>query len=264
VIAYAVEAFVFGYLGITFFSYISLDWSWQLFIGMLIICVSGRFIGTIGVIKICELFGYKSGIRFKDLVFISYAGIIRGAVAFGLVLRIDESVEHRSVIVTTSLALVCFTTIFMGSTVATVQSCLFKKAKIEGQEGHGHHDLDESEHIVIKAYNEMEEAKDGDDAITPGPIGPDGQPIRKVSCTKIIKRADVEIIKPLLIYNYESASHKKQKEYFDLMMKAGDKIEAAYAGGNLAIDRKSDIMAAIKDVRDHTPITPVEVLDPRD
>lgn len=28
VIAYAVEAFVFGYLGITFFSYIQLDWSW--------------------------------------------------------------------------------------------------------------------------------------------------------------------------------------------------------------------------------------------
>jgi NhaP-type Na+/H+ or K+/H+ antiporter len=121
VIAYAVEAFVFGYLGITFFSYISLDWSWQLFIGMLIICVSGRFIGTIGIVKILELFGYKSGIRFKDLIFISYAGVIRGAVAFGLVLRIDESVEHRPVIVTTSLALVCFTTIFMGSTVVTVQ-----------------------------------------------------------------------------------------------------------------------------------------------
>lgn len=76
--------------------------------------------GTIGIIKIFEAFGYKSGIDMKDLIFISYAGIIRGAVAFGLVLRIDESVEHRSVIVTTSLALVCFTTIFLGSTVVTV------------------------------------------------------------------------------------------------------------------------------------------------
>lgn len=129
VIAYAVEAFVFGYLGITFFSFISLDWSWQLFIAMVIICIAGRFIGTIGIIKGLELFGYKSGITFKDLIFISYAGIIRGAVAFGLVLRIDESVEHRSVIVTTSLALVCFTTVFLGSTVATVQKCLFPKKK---------------------------------------------------------------------------------------------------------------------------------------
>jgi NhaP-type Na+/H+ or K+/H+ antiporter len=80
----------------------------------------GRFMGTIGVIKILECFGYKSGIDFKQLVFISYAGMIRGAVAFGLVLRIDESVENREVIVTTSLSLVVFTTVVLGSTVATV------------------------------------------------------------------------------------------------------------------------------------------------
>ena len=46
--------------------------------------------------------------------------MIRGAVAFGLVLRIEPEVEHRSVIVTTSLGLVCFTTVVLGSTVATV------------------------------------------------------------------------------------------------------------------------------------------------
>ena len=76
--------------------------------------------GTIGVIKILELCKYKSGIRFKDLVFISYAGMIRGAVAFGLVLRVDKSIENRSVIVTTALTLVIVTTVFLGSTVATV------------------------------------------------------------------------------------------------------------------------------------------------
>jgi hypothetical protein len=56
---------------------------------MLFICIVGRFVGTIGIIKIFELFGYNSGISMRDLIFISYAGIIRGAVAFGLVLRID-------------------------------------------------------------------------------------------------------------------------------------------------------------------------------
>ena len=53
-------------------------------------------------------------------MFISYAGLIRGAVAFGLVLRIDKSVENRPVIVTTALSLVVFTTVLLGSTVATV------------------------------------------------------------------------------------------------------------------------------------------------
>jgi hypothetical protein len=54
VIGYAVEAFVFGYLGITFFSYMEYDWSWQLFISELIIVISGRFIGTIGIVKFLE------------------------------------------------------------------------------------------------------------------------------------------------------------------------------------------------------------------
>lgn len=76
-----------------------------------------------------RIFGYNPGVRFKDLVFISYAGMIKGAVAFGLVLRIDKSVTHRAVIVTTSLALVVITTVFMGSTVATVQHFLFSKEK---------------------------------------------------------------------------------------------------------------------------------------
>lgn len=206
-IAYAVEAFVFGYLGITFFSYIQLDWSWQLFIAMLIICCLGRFIGTIGIIKSLEMFGYKSGIRFRDLIFISYAGIIRGAVAFGLVLRIDETVEHRSVIVTTSLALVCFTTIFLGSTVATVQKCLFGKLSKEG-EHEGEHDPNSSHHEFVKHYNE-DEGKEEEDA-TPMTIGADGKPVKNVPCTKILKNADKTIIKPLLIYNYESNTHKKQ------------------------------------------------------
>ena len=85
-----------------------------------IIIVIGRFTGTIGVIKFLELFGYKSGISLKELVFMSYAGLIRGAVAFGLVLRIDLSVDNRPVIVTTALVLVVVTTVVLGSTVATV------------------------------------------------------------------------------------------------------------------------------------------------
>jgi len=54
VIGYAVEAFVFGYLGLTIFSYAEFEWSWELFIAELIIVISGRFIGTIGIIKFLE------------------------------------------------------------------------------------------------------------------------------------------------------------------------------------------------------------------
>ena len=51
--------------------------------------------------------------------------MIRGAIAFGLVLRVDKSVTNRSVILTTCLTLVVFTTVFLGATVGLVQKCLF-------------------------------------------------------------------------------------------------------------------------------------------
>lgn len=53
-VGYAAEAFVFGYLGLTFFSYVTYEWSWGLFIGEIIIVICGRFSGTIGLIKILE------------------------------------------------------------------------------------------------------------------------------------------------------------------------------------------------------------------
>lgn len=65
VIGYGIEAFVFGYLGLTFFAYMEFQWSIQLFLAELIIIIVGRFAGTVGVIKILEIFGYKSGIAFK-------------------------------------------------------------------------------------------------------------------------------------------------------------------------------------------------------
>lgn len=105
------------------------------------------------------MFGYKSGIRFKDLIFISYAGMIRGAVAFGLVLRVNNSIANRSVIVTTSLALVVVTTVFMGSTVATVQHCLFgremaaKEAAEKNAKAAHHGDHDESHHEIVEHPN---------------------------------------------------------------------------------------------------------------
>jgi len=54
-----------------------------------------------------------------------YAGMIRGAIAFGLVLRIDNEFDNKGVIVTTSLMLVVFTTVVCGSTVGLLRKFLF-------------------------------------------------------------------------------------------------------------------------------------------
>jgi NhaP-type Na+/H+ or K+/H+ antiporter len=122
---------VFSYIGLTFFSFLEYEWSLHFFIAMTTIIAVGRFIGTIGVIKVAECFGFRSGFQMKELVFISYAGMIRGAVSFGLVLRIDDDIENRPVIVTTALLIVCFTTVVFGCTVSTVSSHFFGKDRDE-------------------------------------------------------------------------------------------------------------------------------------
>jgi len=57
--------------------------------------------------------------------------LIRGAIAFGLVLRINHSFPNRDVIVTTSLSLVIFTTVVFGSTVGLVSKLLISDDEAE-------------------------------------------------------------------------------------------------------------------------------------
>jgi len=120
------EAFVFIYLGVTLFSFKEYRWSWELFLAELIIIVVGRLFGTIGLLEIAtKCCGMKTNLDIKQQIFVWFAGMIRGAIAFGLVLRIDESIENRDVIVTTSLSLVIFTTVVFGSALGVLQKMLF-------------------------------------------------------------------------------------------------------------------------------------------
>lgn len=86
----------------------------------------GRLGGTLGLVYIVKLCGFDGGLDIRELIFVWYAGMIRGAIAFGLVLRINgEKFDNKDVIVTTALMLVVFTTVVFGSTVGLLQKCLF-------------------------------------------------------------------------------------------------------------------------------------------
>ena len=86
----------------------------------------GRFASTLGLVNFLRLFGHKPSANNRELFFLCYAGFIRGAVAFGLVLRVDEG-ENRSVIVTTSLTCVMLSIMIFGGTVGMLGNCLFGK-----------------------------------------------------------------------------------------------------------------------------------------
>lgn len=134
-LGFLAEGFVFSYLGLTFFAYRNNVWSYELIILEMVIILIGRGMGTFGLIGLLKCCKYDKNqahpISWKELAFIYYAGLIRGAIAFGLVLRIDPTMKNRSVIVTTCLSLVVFTTIFFGSTVGLLGKCLFKDSKQE-------------------------------------------------------------------------------------------------------------------------------------
>jgi NhaP-type Na+/H+ or K+/H+ antiporter len=214
------------------------EWSVQLFIAELVVIILGRFMGTIGLIKVLELFRYKSGIKTKELIFISYAGLIRGAVAFGLVLRVDPSVTNRPVIVTTTLSLVVFTTVFLGSTVATMSKALFgkeieEKKRLEREaaaKNHSvHEDLNQSHHE--KFLHPNQEVGDGSDRGSFVITGRASQiniapPPKKVSkIIQVIKAFDQKYIKPCLIYKFNAKQQKKTQEFMLNYAKKGAELE---------------------------------------
>ncbi len=122
----------------SFFSYTKFEWSWEFILIELIVIIVGRFGGTVGLVYFLSLFGHKKSLTLREIVFISYAGLIRGAIAFGLVLQVSDKVSHKEVIVTTALTLVIFTTVIFGSLMPLVQKCLLgkemKKEKTETDE----------------------------------------------------------------------------------------------------------------------------------
>jgi NhaP-type Na+/H+ or K+/H+ antiporter len=92
--AFIAEGFVFAYLGLTFYSYREQPWSWGLIGIVLLAILFGRGCGVFLLMGVLKMFGYEKKdeerLKWSELLFIWYAGLIRGAIAFGLVLRIDD------------------------------------------------------------------------------------------------------------------------------------------------------------------------------
>jgi NhaP-type Na+/H+ or K+/H+ antiporter len=87
---------------------------------MFFIILIGRFISTLGLVNSLRLCCHTPRMSNKKLFFLCYAGFIRGAVAFGLVLRLDDSIPNKSVIITSSLSCVIATIMLFGGTVQII------------------------------------------------------------------------------------------------------------------------------------------------
>jgi len=176
--------------------------------------VIGRFFATFGLIGLLKMCGYERNdpkrLTCKELLFIWYAGLIRGAIAFGLVLRVDADVPNRSVIVTTCLSLVVFTTIVFGSSVGLLSTCLLKDSKSPVLTVHQEAvdersvaaDTSKSQvYLPLLHYNEREESNS--DSHQASSSHKESKRKKKLRCADYLMRLDRMILRPILIHKYE-------------------------------------------------------------
>ena len=91
------------------------------------IIIIGRIIAVWTAHGLFSICAKTKDITLKELGFITWGGMIRGAIAFGLVLKIPKDpsedgyvFKERAIIITTTLANVIFTTVFFGSFMPVV------------------------------------------------------------------------------------------------------------------------------------------------
>lgn len=132
---------MYSYVGIALYSSIPTWWSYEFILLLFGVIIVFRFVAIFSVFYTGRLCCRRKTINCRELSFITYAGMIRGAIAFALVLEIpfcstyDDTCECRKdsscmskktyeLFVTTTLALVILTTLCFGTFMGGVQRFL--------------------------------------------------------------------------------------------------------------------------------------------
>ncbi|ETN78174.1 hypothetical protein NECAME_10528 [Necator americanus] len=128
------ESFIFVFLGVSVVSSNHV-FDWWFIISTLIGCFTFRFIGVYLLTFFLNRFRYEDDrISYVDQFVMAYGGI-RGAVCYGLVMSIDENlIPAKRMFVTTTLAVIMFSTILQGTTIKCIVNLLkVKRSKKFGK-----------------------------------------------------------------------------------------------------------------------------------
>jgi NhaP-type Na+/H+ or K+/H+ antiporter len=108
------EAFVYTHLGLTFFYTVHKKFSLSFIILEFISIVVARWASIYGVgYLIRDVMQYKNfKMKNNDLSIMSFCGSIRGPISFGLAISMDT--PNREIIISGTLVLIFFSTIFFG------------------------------------------------------------------------------------------------------------------------------------------------------
>lgn len=263
----AAESFVFAYLGLCLMTYSAPEdgsepkfpWNGVFIILMFAIVFVSRVLAIIiaqVLFRACGKFKGPPDVRLNELVFVMYGGMIRGAIAFGLVLKISDydtdgkpDYRERGIIVTTTLALVIITTVLFGSFMPVVQKLLVPShgpadpKEIESDEGEEPEDAEELRDSINQTKEKVQQKLDKDDvshyeALVHPNMENDAKSevgtikgfkgTHKKSCSFYFKKLDYEIIRPLLIHNYDREVMHKQDDYVEMMLNDVNMIGDAF------------------------------------
>ena len=131
-LGYFAEALIFSYIGLGIFRQPQQDWSISFISIELLLIVFARIVSVLSVQYIFVLFGAKQSLKFKECVFLSYAGMIRGAIALGLAIKAHDFFSEYDFVVASVLALVIASTLLFGSFMPLVAKCLLDPPKKAG------------------------------------------------------------------------------------------------------------------------------------
>lgn len=170
--SHAAEAGVYSYIGLSLYSNIPSWWSVDFILAQSVIVIVGRYLAIFLSFWLFNRCFKSRTIKPKELLFIGWGGMIRGAVAFALVMRIPYNGGHNcldngvddcfskqnyEMIVTSTLVLVIFTTVFFGTFMEMLGRIIVppkpEDMELEGEKDHG----DISHHHLIVHPNEVPE-----------------------------------------------------------------------------------------------------------
>ena len=139
----AAEAAIYSYVGIALLNAIPLYWSFSFIFAQFFLIVIGRIIAVFGIFYLFRMCTKTRTINVFELIFITWGGMIRGAIAFALVLTLpykdpvtltcsepslpyEDCFEYADylMLVNTTLILVVLTTFCFGTFMGPVQKFL--------------------------------------------------------------------------------------------------------------------------------------------
>jgi NhaP-type Na+/H+ or K+/H+ antiporter len=143
-LGHSAEAGVYSYIAIALYSNIPGWWSFEFIVYETILIIFGRVAAIFATFYAFNTCFKSRTLNPKELLFISWGGVIRGAIAFALVLKIPTAGTHTCTIkeedcftkqntelmTSSTLVIVYITTLFFGTFMAVVQK-IWVPAKAE-------------------------------------------------------------------------------------------------------------------------------------